>query len=331
MAYGVYMSAKKLKHYFEEHPIKVICEAPIADILNNKDASDRIAKWAIELSPYAPQFDRRDAIKSQAVADFLVDWAEVQYELQLPDPNYWTMHFDGSKLRNGLGAGIVLTSPKKDQLKYVLQIHFSASNNVAEYEALFHGLKVAKEIGIHRILCYGDSDLVVQQVSGNWGALDDNMALYRFHVQKISGYFEGCEFHHIPRAENDAADTLSKLGSTRQSIPPGIALEHLRKPSITPSPESESIFIPAKSGEDSVPMEIDKQCNPELPKRKTADASMTMEKSKVVMSAENMEIDSETTPEKITPVWAQPILSFLRDVTLPNNEVLARQTVRRAK
>src|SRR3954468_18660564 len=54
MAYEVYMSAKKLKHYFEEHPIKVICEAPIANILSNKDASGRIAKWAIELSPYAP-------------------------------------------------------------------------------------------------------------------------------------------------------------------------------------------------------------------------------------------------------------------------------------
>ena len=111
-----------------------------------------------------------------------MDWAEVQYEPPLPDPNYWTMHFDDSKLRNGLGAGIVLTSPKRDQLKYVLQIHFAASNNVAEYEALVHGLKVAKEIGIRQILCYGDSDLVVQQVSGSWDALDANMALYRFHV-----------------------------------------------------------------------------------------------------------------------------------------------------
>src|SRR3954469_12629172 len=142
------------------------------------------------------------------------------------------MHFDGSKLRNGLGAGIVLTSPKKDQLKYVLQIHFAASNNVAEYEALVHGLKVAKEIGIRQILCYEDSYLVVQQVSGNWDALDANMALYRFHVQKINGYFVGCEFHHVPVAENDAADILSKLGSSRQAIPSSIALEHLRKPSI---------------------------------------------------------------------------------------------------
>ena len=65
-------------------------------------------------------------------------------------------------MRSGLEDGIVLTSPKKDKLSYVLQIHFTASNNVAEYEALVHGIKLAKEIGIRNILCYGDSDLVVQ-------------------------------------------------------------------------------------------------------------------------------------------------------------------------
>ena len=84
------------------------------------------------------------------------------------------------------------------------------------------------------------------------------MALYRFHVQQISGYFDGCEFHHIPRAENEAADVLSKLGSSRQAIPPGVALEHLRKPSIKPSPESESIrIIPASQELEAVPMDID--------------------------------------------------------------------------
>ena len=86
------------------------------------------------------------------------------------------------------------------------------------------------------------------------------MALYRFHVQKISGFFEGCELTHIPRAENEAADVLSKLGSSRDPIPPGIALEHLRKPSIKPSPESESIFIPAKPESGAVPMDVDVGC-----------------------------------------------------------------------
>ena len=41
MAYGVYMSAKKLKHYFQSHPIKVVCETPVSEILCNKDARDR--------------------------------------------------------------------------------------------------------------------------------------------------------------------------------------------------------------------------------------------------------------------------------------------------
>jgi ribonuclease HI len=86
------------------------------------------------------------------------------------------MHFDGSKLLGGLGAGVILTSPKGDKLQYVLQTHFHESNNIAEYEALVHGLKMAKEIGIRRILCFGDSDLVVHQVSGEWDARDANMA-----------------------------------------------------------------------------------------------------------------------------------------------------------
>jgi ribonuclease HI len=166
------------------------------------------------------------------------------------------MRFDGSKTIHGLGVGIVLTSPKNNQLRYVLQIHFAALNNVAEYEALVHGLKVSKDIGIHRIMCFGDSDLVVQQCSGIWDAHDANMASYRFLVQQISGYFEGCEFRHVSRAQNDAADTLSKLGSSRESILPGISLEHLRKPSIKPSPESTLIYVPP-SPEEAVPMEID--------------------------------------------------------------------------
>ncbi|KAK1615907.1 hypothetical protein QYE76_021424 [Lolium multiflorum] len=284
MTYGVFMAATKLKHYFEEHPMKVVSEAPISDIMCNKDASGRIAKWAIQLSPYVPAYERRDAIKSQALADFLVDWAEMQYKPTEQKIEYWKMHFDGSKLKEGLGAGVVLTSPKGDHLRYVLQIHFRASNNVAEYEAMVHGLKVAKEIGVHRIICYGDSDLVVHQCSGDWDAKDTNMASYRFHVQKIAGFFEGCEFHHVPRAENEAADTLSKLGSSRQEITSGIALAHLRTPSIKPSLESESIFIPKSH---IVPMDIDEG----NPGTTSANPGASGSKPEETMMIDYMEVD----------------------------------------
>src|SRR4051812_37993624 len=245
MCYGVHFAAKKLKPYFQEHPITVVCTAPLAEIIGRRYASGRVAKWAIELAPYTIYYQPRTALKSQALADFLVDWAETQYVPPAPDSTHWRMHFYGSKMRTGLGAGVVLTSPKGDSLKYVLQIRFAASNNVAEYEALVHGLRLAKELGIRRILCYGDSDLVVQQSSGDWDAKDANMASYRFLVQQLSGYFEGCEFLHVPRNDNNQADTLARIGSTRQAIPSGVALQRLLKPSIKPSPESDSIFVPA--------------------------------------------------------------------------------------
>ena len=74
------------------------------------------------------------------------------------------MHFDKSKMHTGLGAGIVLTTPRGDKLRYVLQIHFDSSNNEAEYEALLYGLRMAISLGVRRLMVYGDSDLVVNQV-----------------------------------------------------------------------------------------------------------------------------------------------------------------------
>ena len=74
------------------------------------------------------------------------------------------MFFGGSKRQQGAGAGIVLISPKGAKLRYVLQIKFSnASNNEAEYEALLHGMRMAKACGATRLSIYGDSNLVVQQ------------------------------------------------------------------------------------------------------------------------------------------------------------------------
>jgi hypothetical protein len=150
-----------------------------------------LAKWAIELVAHSIQYKPRTTIKSQILADFFAGWRENQY---LPP----ALNFDGSKMRGSLGAGVVLISPKGDKLHCVLQIHFATSNNVVEYEALVHRLKLAKEIGIRRILCFGHSDLVVHQVSGDWDAKDANMSAYRFYVQQLCGFFEGCEFHHIP-------------------------------------------------------------------------------------------------------------------------------------
>ena len=69
------------------------------------------------------------------------------------------MFFDGSKMLNGSGAGVILVSPRGHKLSYVLQIHFDSSNNEVEYEALLYGLLMAISLGVRRLMVYSDSDL----------------------------------------------------------------------------------------------------------------------------------------------------------------------------
>ena len=82
------------------------------------------------------------------VADFVADWTETTENMTLPESEYWTLHFDGSKVLGGSGTSVVLKSPQGDKIFYVLQIHFTATNNIAEYEALLHEIWIAKDIGI---------------------------------------------------------------------------------------------------------------------------------------------------------------------------------------
>jgi ribonuclease HI len=98
----------------------------------------------------------------------MAKWRENQVPTPVDKPEHWTMYFDGSLKLDGGGAGVLLISPRGEQLKYVLQILWAVSNNEAEYEALLHGLRLAISLGIKRLLVYGDSLLVVQKVNKEW-------------------------------------------------------------------------------------------------------------------------------------------------------------------
>jgi hypothetical protein len=96
------------------------------------------------------------AIKSQVLPDFTTEWLELQNTGPPDLSSVWTMYFDGSKRVQGAGARVVLISLQGDKLKYVLRMSFSqASNNEAEYEALLHGMKMAKVCGTTRLKIFG--------------------------------------------------------------------------------------------------------------------------------------------------------------------------------
>ena len=108
----------------------------------------------------------------------------------------------------------------------------NASNNEAEYEALLHGMRMAKACGATRLMIYGDSNLVVQQTMKLCDAVNDNMAAYRDLYNTLDGEFDGCELSHIGRASNEEADTLANIGSTRALVPAGVFLEQINERSI---------------------------------------------------------------------------------------------------
>jgi hypothetical protein len=149
VTYALLIIAHKLSHYFQAHRIEVHTSSTLGKILNNREATGKIAKWAIELSMYDIVYKPRTTIKAQALSNFVAEWIEIQTPPKERELEYWTINFDGTIQLQGAGAGILVTSQNKENFKYVLQMHLPTSNNAAEYEALLHGLRIDTVLDIH--------------------------------------------------------------------------------------------------------------------------------------------------------------------------------------
>ena len=126
------------------------------------------------------------------------------------------MYFDGSLTLEGVGVGFLLISPSGDKLRYALQIHFRATNNVAEYEALLQGIRAAVELEARRLFMRLDSELVINQVMKESACHDMRMEAYCVEVQKLEDKFDGIEVHHVLWWDNEEANSLARLASSRK-------------------------------------------------------------------------------------------------------------------
>ncbi|KAI3444854.1 hypothetical protein Pfo_001519 [Paulownia fortunei] len=180
LALALITTTRKLCPYFQSHPVVVLTNHPLKQVLSNPEISGRLVKWVIELSEYGIKFRPHPTIKAQVLVDFV--------------------------------------SPQGDKFEYALKFEFLTSNNEAEYKALLAGLKLAFAVGARKLAIYSDSQLVVNQVRGEYKARDEKMIKYLDLTHDMLTKLEEYEIKRISRADNMITDQLAKLASSMASI-----------------------------------------------------------------------------------------------------------------
>jgi ribonuclease HI len=201
--------------------------------------------------------------------------------------------------RSGRGPALHLTLRK--HLRYVLRLHFPASNNMAEYEALVNGLRIAIELGVRRLDARGDSQLVIDQVMKNSHCRDPKMEAYCDEVRRLEDKFYGLELNHITRRYNETADELAKIASGRTTVPPDVFFRDLHQPSV----KTDGTLEPEEAS-----------AQPEAPSAPKGEALRVEEERNGVTPNRN---------------WQTPYLQYLHRGELPLDRAEARRLARRAK
>jgi hypothetical protein len=141
LLYSPLIASRKLRHYFQGHPIKVVTDRPLETILRNPNVTGRVAEWVVELQPFEISFETTKVIKGKALAEFTTKWTDPfadetpEVESTLPGeeaPGLWVMHFDGAFNLPSGGAGAVLTSPSGDKLFYAIHLCFKLEHKVSK-------------------------------------------------------------------------------------------------------------------------------------------------------------------------------------------------------
>jgi hypothetical protein len=196
---------------------------------------------------------------------------------------------------------LLFISPLGKHLCYVLHLHFPASNNMAEYEALVNGLRIAIELGGRRLDARGDSQLVIDQVMKNSHCCDPKMEAYCDEVRRLEDKFYGLKLNHVARRYNETADELAKIASGRTTVPPDVFSRDLHQPSV----KTDDMPEPEKAS-----------AQPEAPSAAEGEALHAEEEQNGVPPNRN---------------WQTPYLQYLHRGDLPLDRTEARRLVRRAK
>lgn len=113
------------------------------------------------------------------------------------------------------GAGVALCDEKDRVIEQHSRFLGTATNNIAEYEALVTAVKAAAKHLPCSVTFLADSELVIRQINGQYKVKEESLKGYCSAVRELSGIFDKVEFEHIPRKENKLADMLANKAIDR--------------------------------------------------------------------------------------------------------------------
>nr|CAN65636.1 hypothetical protein VITISV_037276 [Vitis vinifera] len=220
---------RRLRHYMIEYFVHLIYRLdPLRYLFDRLALVGRLMRWLVLLTEcdihYVTQKSIRGSIVAYHLASLPVSDARA-IDDDFPDEDVaavtslsgWRMYFDGAANHSGYGIGILLISPHDDHIPRSVRLAFSdrhpATNNIVEYEACILGLETTLELEIGQMEVFGDSNLVLRQIQGEWKTRDVKLRPYHAYLELLVGIFDDLRCTHLPRAQNQFADALATLTS----------------------------------------------------------------------------------------------------------------------
>ncbi|WJZ81616.1 hypothetical protein VitviT2T_001450 [Vitis vinifera] len=222
-------ATRRLRHYMTEYSVHLISRLdPLRYLFDRAALVGRLMRWLVLLTEFDIHYVTQKSIRGSVVADHLTSLPVLDgraIDDDFPDEDVaavtslsgWRMYFDGAANHSGYGIGVLLISPHGDHIPRSVRLAFSdrhpATNNIVEYEACILGLETALELGIRQMEVFGDSNLVLRQIQGEWKTRDVKLKPYHAYLELLVGRFDDLRYTHLPRAQNQFADALATLAS----------------------------------------------------------------------------------------------------------------------
>jgi ribonuclease HI len=206
---SLFFTCTKLRHILLFTEIIVICKSNIIKhMLSAPVLKGRLGKWMFALSEFNIRYQPAKAVKGQALADMVAE--RINTNIATLSARAWAMYFDGSACEDGCGIGILLVSPRGVTYSFSIRLPAPCTNNLAEYKAVCRGVELLVEAGAEVVEGFGDSKLVISQLTDEYRCESESLFLLWIQCRKLMTRFRYINFYWIPRSQNAEANDLAQ-------------------------------------------------------------------------------------------------------------------------